>query len=140
MDRRALIAGSAALVSVARTAVASEKKAPAEGASLNMPGMGLPVIVDGRLRNYVFVTLKLHLGGGATAEGLTAKTPFLRDALVKAAHRTPFVIAGDWTQLNGSAIAATVMRTATTIVGAGKITRVEILSQAPRRRTGMPAG
>lgn len=140
MDRRALITGTVALASGAGAAVASEKKAPAEGASLNMPGMGLPVIVDGRLRNYVFVTLKLHLGAGATAEGLTAKTPFLRDALVKAAHTRPFVVPGDWTQLNGAAISATVMRSAATIVGRGKVTRVEIVSQAARRRTGMPTG
>lgn len=111
----------------------------AAGEVLNMAGVGLPVISGGRIRNYVFVALRLHLGGGATAQTLRSKEPYLRDALVRAAHRTPFLNTANWNVLDGAALSASLMRSATTIVGRGQVTRVEILSQAPRRRLTMRA-
>ena len=51
---------------------------------MSIAGLGLPVIEDGRLRNYVFVSLRVHLGAGKTPEQMKSKEPFLRDALVKA--------------------------------------------------------
>lgn len=107
------------------------------GAVLNMAGIGLPVIAGGRIRNYVFVMLRLHLGGGATAQTLRLKEPYLRDALVRAAHRTPFLNASDWNVLDGAALSASLLRSAATIAGRGQVTRVEILSQSARRRLTM---
>ena len=137
MRRRDLIAAPVALV--AGPAAAGEADRPA-GASLNMSGVGLPVIADGRLRNYVFVSLRLHLGGSATPESMRLKEPFLRDALVRAGHRTPFVVAGDWTRLDAAALSASLMRSAARVAGPGSVARVEVVSQAPRRRTGVRAG
>lgn len=138
MRRRDLIAASAALSVVALPAQAGD--APSGGQSLSMPGVGLPIITEGRLRNYVFVSLRLHLGGSATPETMRAKEAFLRDALVRAGHRTPFVVADDWTRIDAAALSASLMRSATTIAGRGSVTRVEVVSQAPRRRTGVRAG
>lgn len=109
----------------------------AAGAVLNMAGIGLPVIAGGRIRNYVFVMLRLHLSGGATAQTLRLKEPYLRDALVRAAHRTPFLNASDWNVLDSAALSATLMRSAATVAGRGQVTRVEILSQSARRRLTM---
>lgn len=135
MRRRDLIAATAALSVVAPAALAED--APSGGQSLGMPGVGLPVIVGGRLRNYVFVSLRLHLGGSATPETMRAKEAYLRDALVRASHRTPFAVADDWTRIDAAAVSASLMRSAATIAGRGAVTRVEIVSQAPRRRTGV---
>ena len=139
MRRRDLIAATAALSAVASGAAASDN-APAAGGSLSMPGVGLPIIAGGRLRNYVFVSLRLHLGGSATPETMRTKEAYLRDALVRAGHRTPFVVADDWTRVDAAAVSASLMRSAATIAGRGAVTRVEIVSQAPRRRTGVQAG
>ncbi len=138
MRRRDLIAATAALSAVAPSALA--EGAPAAGGSLSMPGVGLPIITGGRLRNYVFVSLRLHLGGSATPETMRSKEAFLRDALVRAGHRTPFVVADDWTRIDPAAVSASLMRSAATIAGRGSVTRVEIVSQAPRRRTGVQSG
>lgn len=138
MRRRDLIAATAVLSAIATTVAAED--APAGGQSLSMPGVGLPVITDGRLRNYVFVSLRLYLGGSATPETMRAKEAYLRDALVRAAHRTPFVVPDDWTRIDESAVSASLMRSAATIAGRGLVTRVEIVSQAPRRRTGVQSG
>lgn len=141
MRRRDLIAASAALpvLSAGSDALAGERPA-AGGASISMPGVGLPIIAGGRLRNYVFVSLRLHLGASATPESMRPKEAFLRDALVRAGHRTPFVVPDDWTVIDTAALSASLMRSASTIAGRGSVTRVEIVSQAPRRRTGVVAG
>lgn len=137
MRRRDLIAASAALAPV--LAGPARADAPA-GGSLGIAGVGLPIISGGRIRNYVFVSLRLHLGAGATPESMRPKEAYLRDALVRAGHRTPFVVPNDWTRVDTAALSASLMRAAARIAGPGKVTRVEIVSQAPRRRTGVPAG
>jgi len=141
MRRRDLIAASAALpvLAVRGEALAGEKPAPG-GVNISMPGVGLPVIAGGRLRNYVFVTLRLYLGGQATPESMRPKEAFLRDALVRAGHRTPFTVADDWTVIDATAVSASLMRSAAAIAGRGSVVRVEVVSQAPRRRTGVQAG
>lgn len=124
-------------IGVAGPALAAGDEKPA-AAVVNLQGVGLPVIADGRVRNYVFVSIRLHLSGSASMEAVRAKDAHFRDALVKAAHRTPFTLARDWSQLDAVALSRSLMASATRIAGQGKIGRVEVLHQAPRRRTGIP--
>lgn len=141
MDRRTLItAGTVAVASAVATSAAasSSEGASAAPAALSIPGVGLPVIADGRLRNYVFVSLRLMLGAGKTVEQMKSKEAFFRDALVKAAHRTPFTVQGDWTRLDERRMSAALVAAANTISGRGSVARVEIVAQNPRRRSGMP--
>ena len=141
MRRRDLIAATAALPVLAAGGEAMAEDAPASGGGgISIAGVGLPVIAGGRLRNYVFVTLRLHLGGSATPESMRPKEAFLRDALVRAGHRTPFTVADDWTVIDARAMSASLMRSATAIAGRGSVVRVEVVSQTPRRRTGVQAG
>ena len=139
MDRRHLLSlMSAGLgMGVAGPALASGDEKPA-AAVVNLQGVGLPVIAGGRIRNYVFVSLRLHLSASAVMETVRAKDAHFRDALVKAAHRTPFTLADDWSQLDATALSRSLMASATRIAGQGKVSRVEVLHQAPRRRTGTP--
>lgn len=124
---------------VAGPALAAGEDKPA-AAVVNLQGVGLPVIAGGRVRNYVFVSIRLHLSGSATMETVRAKDAHFRDALVKAAHRTPFTLANDWSQLDAAALSRSLMAAAARIAGQGKVARVEVLHQAPRRRTGIPTG
>ena len=142
MRRRDLIAAgtAVALAAPASRVLASEKaETPAEAPTLNIAGVGLPVIADGRIRNYVFVTIRLHVGGGQTLEAVRAKDPFFRDAIVRTAHRAPFTLANDWTKLNETAINAAVMAIANVVIPGG-VTKSEVLIQTPRRRTGIQSG
>lgn len=116
--------------------LASDK--PSTGATMNLNGVGLPVISGGRVRNYVFLTLRLHLAAGQDPTRLRAKEPHFRDALVRAGHRTPFTVDTDWTRLNATAISAALMRAAPGIVGAGVVTRAEVVTQAARRQVTTP--
>lgn len=110
---------------------------PPAAPTLNLAALGLPVIADGRVRNYVFVNIRLHLAAGADPVRVRAKEPYFRDALVRAGHRTPFTVADDWTVLDGDAIVRSVMAAAPGLAGAGVVRRVEVVSQTPQRRTGV---
>lgn len=141
MRRRDLISAAAVLPAAAVASTASASDAPAAGgATLNISGVGLPVIAGGRLRNYVFVSMRLHLGGSATVETMRGKEAYLRDALVRAGHRTPFIMPNDWTRIDTNLMSASLIRSAAAIAGRGSVTRVEIISQAPRWRTGLRGG
>jgi hypothetical protein len=137
MRRRDLLSVPVLSPGLTAAGSSSDTGGTAGGGRLNISGLGLPVIAGGRLRNYVFISLRLHLGSAATPESVRSREPFLRDALVRAAHRTPFLVDGDWTRLDAAAISASVMRSAASLVGRGAVTRVEVVSQAPRRRTGV---
>lgn len=141
MRRRDLFAlGTLALAGTAATPAAASD-APASGSgealTMNIAGVGLPIIVEGRIRNYVFVTVSLTLGAGATPELLRAKEPYFRDALVRASYRTPFVLADDWTRVDAAAVCAMLMRAAPSIAGRGAIVSAQVALQTPRRRTGV---
>lgn len=116
-------------------ALASNSESPLDAAPFAIAGVGLPIIAGGRIRNYIFVSLRLHLGRGQTAERMRAKEPYIRDALTRAAYRTPFTVADDWDVIDVAAMSASVMRSAATLAGRGAVARVEVFNQAPRRRT-----
>jgi hypothetical protein len=133
MIRRSLLT-AAAVLGLSPPARAGGEE---ESANVSIAGVGLPVISGGRVRNYVFVSLRLHLSRGADAAAIRNKDAFFRDALVRAAHRTPFTLADDWTRLDSRAMSASLLQSATRIAGARQVARVEIVSQSPRRRTGV---
>lgn len=140
MRRRDLIAAgtTVAVAAVAGSALASPgSDAPAEALSVNLVGVGLPVIADGRVRNYVFVTVRVTLGPNGALDAVRAKDPYFRDALVRASHRVPFTAGNDWTRLNENAVNAAVMAIANVVCGPGVVVKSEVLLQTPRRRSGM---
>lgn len=139
MNRRALILAVAGAALSGSALASPSAETPAQPASFNLTGVGLPIIVGGRVRNYIFVVLKLHLGQGHALDAVRAKEPYLRDALVRAGHRTPFVLADDWNQVDPEALSASLIRSADALIGKGAIARVEVVSQAARRRTTVRA-
>ncbi|AQR62008.1 hypothetical protein BZG35_10390 [Brevundimonas sp. LM2] len=141
MLRRDLFAlGTLAVAAVAAGDASASEEAPAGVAPLNIGGVAVPIIVGGRIRNYVFVTVQLTPGAGQTLETLRAKEPYYRDALVKAAHLTPFVLENDWTQVDSAAIGAMLVRAGNRISGPGAVAHAAVTLQTPRRRTGMRHG
>jgi hypothetical protein len=139
MIRRALIA--AALMLTAATAQASEPKKEGKGdvgQYVDLQTVGLPIVSQGRLVNYVFVYVRINLTSGANAAKLREKEPYFRDALIRAGHRTPFTNAADLSAIDVPRLTATLSREATVIAGPGQILSVVVTSQAPRRRIRAP--
>jgi hypothetical protein len=114
-------------------------KTTAKDEHMDLAPMGLPVISDGRIVNYVFVQARLFPGPSGDLLKLREKEPFYRDALIRAAYRTPFTVPGDWTVLDEAKVEAVLLAEARRVSGPRSLARAEILRQTPRRRTGVRA-
>jgi hypothetical protein len=129
-----------ALLSVSEPASANggggEAKAPAEN-FINLATVALPVVRNGQLINYVFASVRINLKPGSDVIKLREKEPYLRDALIRAAHRVPFSETNDDTRINEAMLSAAMLRDARTILGPGAPIGVSVLRQEPKRSRGM---
>ena len=98
------------------------------------PNIVTPVVRDGKLVNYLFVTVEVDFTDKANALKLRDRAHFLRDALLRASHRTPLADPKADDKLNTPA-AITVFRTAaTSVLGAENIKTVSIVAVDSLRR------
>jgi hypothetical protein len=136
MRRRAFIL---ALPLALTAGAAGAQTKPAAGQFVDLAAVGLPVVVNGRLVNYVFVYARIDLTPGADVVRWRDKEPYFRDALVRAGHRAPFTLASDYTRLDEARLKATLFQAAVAITGPGVVAGVELLpGGGPMRRTGLP--
>ncbi len=147
----ALLAAAAQIVvapALVTSALAGEKKDAKDkdgkeaggGQYVNVSPVAVPIVLNGQLINYIFITLRLDLAPFADASKLRDREPYFRDALVRAAHRKPFVKAGDYTHVDEGALKSTMMVESARIAGPNVVTGVEILSAQAQRITGLPQG
>ena len=118
--------------------------APAQAAeessaqTIQMESVALPVIVNGQLLNYVFVSIRLELMPKADGSAVRAKEQFFRDDLVRTGHRTPFTRFDDYTKIDEAKVRAEIMRAAPGIVGAGVVKTAVITKQVSQKMLGTP--
>ena len=127
--KRLALALTLALLAV--PAMAQEKKKE-DGQNVSISPVGLPIVVDGKVVNYVFVTIRLDLAPLANSTKLREKEPYFRDALVRAGHRTPFTLRSDLTKIDEARLKAVMMQEATAIAGPGVVRAVVLVNQAPK--------
>lgn len=111
---------------------ADEKPEDASVQYVAISPVAIPVIVNGKVVNYVFVNVRLDLTNGANSTKLREREPYFRDALVRAAHRTPFTNPADFTKIDEAKMKASLMREAAAIAGPNAIRGVTITSQTPK--------
>lgn len=139
MLRRALLAAVMSLVAVGAHAAAPKKEDKGDvGQYVELQPVGLPIVHNGKLVNYVFVYVRINLTSSANVARLREKEPYFRDALVRAGHRTPFTDPKDLSRINEPGLTGALSREAAAIAGAGQIRSVVVTSQAPRRRATVP--
>ena len=140
MRRNALIAilFAACSLGAAPVVAAEGGSSTALDQSVTVATVALPLVFDGQIVNYVFVSVKVLLTPSADSTLLRDKEPFFRDALVRAGHRTPFVRVGDYNHLDESKLKAALYREAVAIVGPGKIAGVVVLTETPEHRRATP--
>ena len=110
----------------------------AGGQYVDLSPVALPIVLNGRLINYVFVQVRLNLAPSADALKIREKEPWFRDALVRAAHRTPFTKATDYTVVDEARMKAALMREAAAIAPARNLLSVTLVSQTPKQRSRLP--
>jgi hypothetical protein len=137
-----LAAACGALVAMSAPALASEKKKEGGEQALDptykLGSMTIPIIANGRIVNYVFVAMTLKLTSGAEVESFKDKEPALRDAIVRAAYKTPFTRADTWKEVDGPRLTAFVLSQSAVLFGKGKVASVEIVKQIPRQQLMPP--
>jgi hypothetical protein len=68
---------------------AKEEEGPSTTArSMDAPYLAVPVVREGRLVNYLFVSLRIEIAPGVDLWRTRERAHFLRDALVRASHST----------------------------------------------------
>jgi hypothetical protein len=141
MFRRVILL-AAPLALIAATAHASgggkEDEKTGVGQFVDLSPVALPIIANGRLVNYVFATVRFNLAAGANTVKVREKEPFLRDALVRAAHSTPFTYPKDLSRADVAKLSAVMMKASTSIVGPGVVKSVVVTSQTPKKYIATP--
>ena len=141
MNRRVLLlAAATALVgpSVAQASGGKKEGKADVGQYVDLQPVGLPIVYNKSLVNYVFVYVRINLTSGANVSKLREMEPSFRDALVRAGHRTPFTLPNDLSKIDTERLTTTLRADVSRIVGPGQILSVVVTSQAPRRRVNTP--
>ena len=131
------LAASAVLSFVPLAAMAVDGK-PAPNPTVLMDPVAMPIVVDGQLVNYVFVTIRLGLSPSADPVKLRAMEPYFRDALVRVGHRSPFVRADNYAVLDDIRLKAALLREATAIAGPGMVLSAQIIREQAMHYDGLP--
>lgn len=125
------------LFALAGPALAADPAAPKPPPYVDLYPFAAPIVQEGRLVNYVFVTVRMHGTAEADASALKRLEPKLRDAMVRAAHRRSFARADDPTAVDAARVAATAVAEGRRIGGA--FASAEVKKQTPQhRRVIMP--
>lgn len=118
-------------------ALAAEKEKN-QPKSVTLSSVALPIVVDGRLINYVFCAIRLDLYPNVEESRVRSKEEFFRDDLVRTGHRTPFTREDDYTRVDEAKVRAEVMRFAPTVVGPGVVRAVVVARQNSQKLTTLP--
>jgi hypothetical protein len=138
MSKRLLILAAPLLILAGAAHAGEDKKSKEVGQYVDLQPVGLPIVIDGQLVNYVFVYLRVNLNAGVDVSKLREKEPFLRDALVRDAHRTPFIVPADWDKIDERKLVAAMIRDTTAITGPGVVSSVVVTSQSPQKHVMPP--
>jgi hypothetical protein len=135
MLRRAFLA----CLAISAAAQAGAAGAAEAGQFVDLSPVAMPIVVNGRLINYVFIYVRIDMTPSADMQRMRDKEPYFRDALVRLGHRTPFTLPTDYTRLDEPRLKAALYQVAAAIAGPGMVAGVEILpGGGPLRRTGLP--
>jgi hypothetical protein len=138
MLRRAVFLSLISLAAGSARAADKETQPKPGGANIDLAPAGLPVVVGGQVVNYVFVSIQINLAPSADLAKWRTSEPLIRDALVKAAHRTPFTRPDDYLSLDEARLRASVRQAAVAVMGPKDLRSVVIVRQIPQKRTGLP--
>ncbi|MBW0150497.1 MAG: hypothetical protein KXJ53_04730 [Phenylobacterium sp.] len=104
---------------------------------IDISPVALPVTIGDRVVNYIFVGVRLNLTAMANVQKLREREPFFRDALVRAAHRTPFTGKTNFTTIDVDRLKAVMLKDAVRL-GGKDIQSVAVMSQTAKRQSGLP--
>jgi hypothetical protein len=102
--------------------------------SIPLAPVAVPITVNGKLVNYVFLSIKIMLSPKADLHQLVGQEPYYRDALVRAAHRQNLGVPGDPNRVDEKLVKAILKREAARFMDTRMIASIEIVRQDPKKR------
>ena len=126
----ALIAALIATPAMAAGGAATIKIDP----SIPLAPVAVPITENGKLVNYVFLSIKVMLSPKADLYKLVGQEPYFRDALVRAGHRQSLGVPGDSNRVDEKLVKAVLKREAASFMDARMIASIEIVRQDPKKR------
>ncbi len=105
----------------------TDAKAADSSRQIEMPVIVAPIVVDGRLRNYAFVGVRLDVSEGRDPWAVRARTAYLRDAMLRAAHAQPLNDPGDAGGINPERASRVWTTAANAVLGEGAVKSVSVL-------------
>lgn len=101
--------------------------------SMDAPYLAVPVVRDGMLVNYLFVSIRVEINQGVDLWRTREKAAFLRDALVRACHANELASADDVNVLNEARAIQVFRATAIQVLGERAVGRVTIVASYSSR-------
>jgi hypothetical protein len=127
-----LMAGLAAARAEDHGAGAAKQKSGQSDAdasrSMDAPYLAVPVVRDGRLVNYLFVSLRIQIAPSVDLWRTRERAQFLRDALVRASHANQLSDPGDINKLNEALALQVYRQAAVQSLGAEAVAGISIVS------------
>jgi hypothetical protein len=96
--------------------------------------VGIPVVVNNRVVNYVFVNIKIMLSPKGDMVKLQEKEPYFRDMVIKAAHKHDFMLDGRQDTLDEVKLNKVLSPQFSQLAGKGTIKTIVIITQAPKKK------
>jgi hypothetical protein len=112
-----------------------KKAAEVDVRTIEQANVITPVVRNGRLVNYLFVTVKVELAQGGDVFKLKERAHFLRDSLIRASHRSALADPADPSKLNAAAAQAAFHAAAVEALGPKAVKAVTIVSVDSLRRS-----
>lgn len=130
------------LVGASPACASSAKKAPEHGKpeseagremgapsdpNIDMPGLVSPVVVDGELHRYVYLSLKLKLSDVGQRPMMLKKIPYLQDAFLREVHGASIAHNNDPSIVDEAGVIGRLMHVCEIVVGPGVVKEIEIM-------------
>lgn len=142
MSRALLVLCLLLLLPAGLPAVAAEEK-PAAGPSdadlrIDLSGIGLPILREGRVVNFVFIRARIQLNPGLTKADIEAREPYIREGLVRSAYRTPLNQPDDFMTVDPKLFESALLREARAALGPKAVKSVQLRDQKAQKMVYVP--
>jgi flagellar basal body-associated protein FliL len=94
--------------------------------TISMPALVTPVVVNGALEHYVFLSLTLELTSDEHKNMMLEKIPYLQDAYLREVHRASVAKDNDPKVIDEEGLKDRLMRVSATVVGPGIVKAITL--------------
>ena len=92
---------------------------------IDMPSLMAPVTVNGELRYYVYLAIRLNLSSDGQKDLVLERIPYIQDAFLREVHRSSLALGDDAETVDAHALSERLIAVAAKVLGPGVVTGIE---------------